>query len=87
MGPESKKDMRGKMDFLPILGVDGLKWKCAGMVPKKGYLPNAIKMVAREFRLSGYSRVIVKSDREPSILALLAAVKRELGETCEIVPV
>ena len=28
----------------------------------------------------------MKSDQEPSILALLAAVKRELREACEIVP-
>ena len=75
MGPKSKEDKSDKIDSLPILvGVDGLKWKCAHMVPKKGLDPHAIKMVVREIRLSGYSRVIIKSDQEPSILALLAAV-------------
>ena len=87
MGPKSKEDKSENIDSLPILvGVDGLKWKCAHMVPKKGLDPHAIKMVVREIRLSGYSRVIVKSDQEPSILALLEAAKRELGEACEIIP-
>ena len=87
MGPKSKNDKSEKIESLPILvGVDGLKWKCAHMVPSKGLDPHAIKMIVREVKLSGYSRMILKSDQEPSILALLEAVKRELGEACEIVP-
>ena len=87
MGPKSKDDKSEKIDSLPILvGVDGLKWKCAHMVPAKGLDAHAITMVVGEIKLSGYSRLILKSDQEPSILALLEAVKRELGEACEIIP-
>ena len=49
MGPKSKDDKSEKIDSLPIIvGVDGLKWKCAHMVPKKGFDPHAIKVVSRE---------------------------------------
>ena len=83
---EYKKISRRKLTLPILVGVDGLKWKCAHMVPKKGLDPHAIKVLVREIKLSGYSRVVMKSGQEPSILALLAIVKRELGEACEIVP-
>ena len=67
MGPKGKEDKSEKIDSLPILvGVDGLKWNCAHMVPNKGLDPHAIKMVTREIKLSGYSRILLKSDQEPS---------------------
>jgi hypothetical protein len=71
---------------LPILvGIDRrTKWIFAHMVPSKGLDAHAIKMMQREVRLSGYSRMILKSDQEPSILALLEAVKREKGEAIEL---
>ena len=47
------------------------------MVPAKGRDPHAIKMVVREVKISGYSRLIIKADQEPSILALLDAAKKE----------
>ena len=47
------------------------------MVPKKGHDPHAIEMVAREIRISGYSKMILKSDPEPTMRELLDAVKRE----------
>ena len=81
MGPKSKDDKSEKIDsLLIIVGVDGLKLKCAHMVRKKGFDPHAIKTVSREIRLAGYTRMLVKSDQEPSILALLEAVKTEREE-------
>ena len=60
----------------------------AHMVPKKGHDPHAIKMLGREIGLSGYSRMILKSDQEPSIKELADAVKRarERSEKVEIMP-
>ena len=54
------------------------------MVPKKGHDPHAIKMIAREIRISGYSKLTLKSDQEPAIRELLDAVKRERTEPIDI---
>ena len=84
VGPKSKEDKSDKIGSLPILvEVDGLKCRCALMAPAKGSDPHAIKMVIREVKLAGCSRMMLKSDQEPSILALLEAAKRELGEACD----
>ena len=85
-GPKSKQDKSANVDALPIVvGVDEKsKWVFAHMIPSKGLDPHAVKMMSREIRLSGYSRMIFKSDQEPSILALLEAVEREKGEAVEL---
>ena len=72
MGPKSKEDKSEKLDSLPILiGSDRKsKWKIANMVPRKGHDHHAIKMVAREIRISGYSKMVLKSDQEPAIQRL-----------------
>ena len=69
MGPKTKEDKSEKMDSLPILvGSDRKsKWKIAHMVSRKGHDPHAIKMIAREIRISGYSKMVWKSDQEPAI--------------------
>ena len=87
MGPKSKEDKSAKLDSLPILvGVDGKSERvCAHMVPSKGFDPHAVKMVSREIRPSGYSRMIFKLDQYPSISALLEAVKREKREAVELI--
>merc|ERR1712185_638927 len=54
------------------------------MVPKKGHDAHAIKVAGREVEMSGYGRMILKSDQEPSIKELLRAVKRERAEDTEI---
>ena len=71
MGTKSKDDKSAKIDSLPILvGVDRKsKWVFAKMAPSKGLDPHAVKMINREITLSGYSRLVLKSDQEPSILA------------------
>ena len=77
MGPKSKffatLSDDNEFDSLPILaGIDRrTKWTFAHMVPKKGYDAQAIKMLAREIKLSGYTRLTIKSDQEPSIKALI----------------
>ena len=47
------------------------------MVPIKGPDANAVKMMNREMRLSGYLRMVFKTDQGPLMLAVLEAVKRE----------
>ena len=54
------------------------------MVPSKGVEPHAVKVINREIKLSGYIRMTFKSDQEPSIQAILEAVKREKGEALEL---
>ena len=39
----------------------------AHMVPKTGHDAHAIKIMAREVSISGYSELIVKTDQEPTI--------------------
>ena len=82
MGPKSKDDKGHKIDSLPIIVGSGRKhkWKIAHVVPRKGHDAHAIEMVAREIRISGYSKMILKLDHEPAIRELLDAVKRERGE-------
>ena len=50
------------------------------MAPRKGVDAHAIKMVAREIELSGYSKLSLKSDQEPAVRELIEAVKRERSE-------
>ena len=85
MGLKSKDDKSARIDSLPILvGIDRrTKWIFAHMVPAEGLDAHAIKMMQREIRLSGYSRMVSKSDQDPSILALFEAAKRERGEAVD----
>ncbi len=80
MGPKSKNDKTDKIESLPIIvGSDRRhKWKIAHMVPKKGHDPHAIKMIAREIRISGYSKMTLKSDQGLAIRELSDAVKRDV---------
>ena len=79
MGPKSAADKTEGVTSLPIIvGIDRKKkWYFAHMVPKKGHDAHAIKILCREISISGYSRVILKSDQEPAIRELIAAVRRE----------
>ena len=58
------------MDSLPILvvGSDGRdNGSFAHMVPAEGHDAHSIKMVAREIKLAGHSKMILKSDQEPAV--------------------
>ncbi len=54
------------------------------MVPQSGLDEYAVGAVVREIELSGYNRLILKSDQGPDILNLLKAVKRERKEDIQI---
>lgn len=54
-------------------------WISAIVVPKKGVDPYTVETVGKEINNSGFNRVLVKSDQEPSASALLAAVKNLAG--------
>ncbi len=54
------------------------KYVAAEIVPEKGLNEYAVRRVAQVINRLGYSRVIIKSDQEASIVALKGAVKREL---------
>ena len=86
MGPKSAADKTEGVTSLPIIvGIDRKKkWYFAHMVPKKGHDAHAIKILCREISISGYSRVILKSDQEPAIRELIAAVRRERPVGVEI---
>ena len=84
MGPKSEDQKSEKILQSPILvGVDRKsKWLFAHMVPKKGHDAHAIK-TGRAIRLRGYTSMILKSDPELSILALLEGAKNERAQTCK----
>ncbi len=50
----------------------------ANVVPSEGVNPYAVKRVAQNIRLLGYSKLVLKCDQEPAMVALRDAVKREL---------
>ena len=57
----------------------------AHMAHETGKNPFAIAMISREIELTGYNRLIPKTDQEPAILDLMAMVKRERPEDVEII--
>ena len=68
-----------------IIGIDREnKWISAIVVKKKGIDAYAIEAIGKEIENSGFNRVIMKSDQEPAIKALLLAVKNERGEEVNI---
>ena len=79
MGPKSGDSKSLKIKSLPIIaGIDRKrKWVFAHMVPRKGHDAHAITIVGREIDISGYASLIRKSDPEPAIRELIAAVRRE----------
>ena len=47
------------------------------VVPVKGDAPEGVRRLGREVEKLGHQRLVLKSDQEPSIKALLQSVKRE----------
>ena len=88
MEPKSMEGKRERIESLPILAaIDRRsKWHAAVMVPEKGLNGYAVGALAREIELSGYNRMVMKSDQEPAILNLIRAAKRERKEDIEIQP-
>ena len=67
-GSTSKEHKSEQIESLPIcVGVEGLQWECAHMVPKKGVVAHAIEVVSRETRLAVRSRLVLKPDQEPVV--------------------
>ena len=60
------------------------KWISAIVVKKKGIDGYAVEAIGKEIDNSGFNRVIIKSDQEPAIRALLQAVKNERGDEMNI---
>ena len=52
----------------------------AHVVEEKGVNAYAIKRIGQDIGLLGYNRIILKSDNEPAIMALKAAIKAERPE-------
>ena len=86
MGKKSKDEKSKKIESSPILV--GINRKDTGvfahMVPKKGVDAHAAKTIGREIKLTGYSKMIFKSDQKHAIRELIEAVKRERSEITEI---
>ena len=82
MGKKTKDEWSQRVEASPIIvGINGKdKGVFAHMVPRKGIDAHAIKMIAREVKLTGYSKLILKSDQEPAIRELIEAVERERSE-------
>ena len=64
-------------------------WIGACVVPEQGEHWYAVKSLSRKLEELGYRRVVVRSDQEPAIVILKAAVKSELNQAviCEEAPV
>ena len=88
MEPRSAEGKRAKVESLPILAMIDrrTKWHAAIMVRASGLNGYAVAAAVREIELSGYNRMILKSDQGPDILNLLKAVKRERQESIEMQP-
>ena len=53
----------------------------AALVPQKGVHPHAVRAVQKFMDELGYVRVMWQTDGEPSIVALIRSVRRELGKS------
>ena len=84
MTSESGGDDEGV--YMPILvSVDRNTGKInANVVPSKGVNPYAVKRCGQNLQLLGYSRLVLKCDQEPSIMALRNAVKGDVA--IDVVP-
>ncbi len=78
---EEESTLRG----MPILVAadQASGWVGAWRVPRKGDHWYSTQVLAKQIEEWGYDRIILRSDQEPAIKALKAAVKRE--SQCEIV--
>ncbi len=65
---------------MPIVVVKGSKTKMimAKAEPSKGVENYAVEVAKRAVECLGYSKIIMRSDNEPAILALREAVRREM---------
>ena len=52
-------------------------WMSANVVPVKGDAPEGVRRLGGEVEKLGHQRLVLKSDQEPAIKALLQSVKRE----------
>ena len=72
MEPKSEEEKKRLIKSLPIIGMIDRhdKWVSSMMVPQSGLDNYAVGAVVREIELSGYNRLILKSDQGPDILNL-----------------
>ena len=70
---------------MPVLNMKDLWSKrcCSEIVPRKGTHSYAVEVLLRLISTLGYTRVILKSDQEPTIIALKDMVKNACKD-CEI---
>ena len=59
-------------------------WYMAAVVPSKGRCAHAVKKVEEMMDSLGYTKVIMKTDQEPSIMELKDSIRRSRTE--EIIP-
>jgi len=77
-----KADNKGEEyedDGMPILVMKEKPggWITAHVMPEKGVHPYSVKRVNQTMKLLGYKKIILRTDQEPSILALKSRVKEE----------
>ena len=72
---EESSNLRGS----PILVTkcSATAWISANVVPTKGDSPEGVRRLGEEVEKLGHQRLVLKSDQEPAIKALLQSVKRE----------
>ena len=80
-GEGDKEGQPGRLRGMPILVAvdDATEWMGAWVVPEKGEHWYAIKVLITFVEELGYESIILKSDQEPAIMGLKAAVKREMS--------
>ena len=80
--------LTGRGDGEEDQGMPTIVWKDdrtkiikARLVPEKGASAYAVKRIAKDMKLLGYHKFIMKSDGEPAIVRLKEAVKGEMEQT------
>ena len=86
MSKKTKDEWPQRVEASPIIiGIDRKdKGVFAHMAPRKGVDAHAIKMIASEIKLTGYNKLILKSDQEPAVREVTEAVERERSENIEV---
>ena len=76
---EKEKEESGNLRGHPIFITkdSATAWISANVIPQKGDTPEGVRRLGEEIDKLGHHRLVLKSDQEPAIKALIQSVRRE----------
>ena len=74
---EKEESLNSRGNPILVTKCSATAWISANVVPVKGDAPEGVRRLGEEVEKLGHQRLVLKSDQEPAIKALLQSVKRE----------